>query len=149
MIRIFVIGVLLVLTGAVAAQDSALTPKQTERYHALISELRCVVCQNQSIAESGAPLAANMRDLVRRRIEAGQTDAEIKSFLVDRYGEWVLYDPPFQPATWLLWLGPALLLLVGLTVALLLWRRAGSRPEPSPPDQHAIERVLEDDGTNS
>lgn len=144
-------AVCLVLAGTAAGQDRALTPAQTERYHALIKVLRCVVCQNQSIAESGAPLAANMRDLVRRKIAAGRSDAQIKTFLVDRYGEWVLYDPRFQPSTWLLWLGPVLLLAAGLVVAWLLWRRTAARREPPPPDRSAIERVLrdEDEGRDS
>jgi cytochrome c-type biogenesis protein CcmH len=88
-------------------------PKQEAQAQALMGELRCLVCQGQSIADSNAELAADMRDLVRRRIAAGQKPAEIRSWLVQRYGSWISYKPTAEPAAWPLWLAPLALLLVG------------------------------------
>jgi len=132
----------LVLAGGAVGADSALTPNQESRYQALIDELRCVVCQNQTIAESDAPLAADLREIVREQIAAGKSDAEIEAYLVERYGDFVLYDPPFKPVTWLLWLGPGLLLLGALIALVWLLRRSGREPEPPAPDREAVERVL-------
>jgi cytochrome c-type biogenesis protein CcmH len=98
--------------------------KQEARAQALMEELRCLVCQGQSIADSDAELAGDMRDLVRRRIAAGQKPSEIRSWLVQRYGNWVTYKPPVEPVTWPLWAAPALLLIVG---AWLLRKRFGRR----------------------
>jgi cytochrome c-type biogenesis protein CcmH len=88
-------------------------PKQEAQAQALMGELRCLVCQGQSIADSNAELAGDMRDLVRRRIAAGQRPAEIRSWLVQRYGSWISYKPTAEPAAWPLWLAPLALLLVG------------------------------------
>ena len=89
-------------------------PDQENRYQNLTAELRCVVCQNQSVADSNAELAQDIRDLVRNKIIAGQSDEQITGFLVERYGDFVLYNPPIKTKTYLLWLGPLILLLVGL-----------------------------------
>ena len=89
-------------------------PDQESRYQHLTTELRCVVCQNQSVADSNAELAQDIRDLVRNKIIAGQSDEQITGFLVERYGDFVLYNPPIKTKTYLLWLGPLILLLVGL-----------------------------------
>lgn len=102
-------------------------PEQAERYQKLAQELRCLVCQNQSLADSHADLAQDLRNEVYRMITAGQSDREIVDFLVARYGEFVLYRPPVSPLTWLLWFGPALLLLVAAGV---WWRIARGRPAP-------------------
>lgn len=88
-------------------------PKQEAEAQALMAELRCLVCQGQSIADSNAELAGDMRDLVRRRIAAGQKPSEIRAWLVQRYGSWISYKPTAEPAAWLLWLAPVALLLVG------------------------------------
>ena len=94
--------------------DPALTdPAQQEIYERLTSEVRCLVCQNQTIADSSAPLAADLRREIREMVEAGESEAEIKTFLLDRYGDFVLYRPRFMPSTALLWLAPVLLLLIG------------------------------------
>lgn len=95
-------------------------PKQEARAEALMEELRCLVCQGQSIADSDAELAGDMRDLVRRRIAAGEAPATIRAWLVQRYGTWISYRPSAEPAAWPLWLAPIALLLVG---ALLVARR--------------------------
>ncbi|HEX6660673.1 MAG TPA: cytochrome c-type biogenesis protein [Sphingomicrobium sp.] len=88
-------------------------PKQEAEAQALMDEIRCLVCQGQSIADSNAELAGDMRDLVRRRIAAGQKPAEIRAWLVERYGSWISYKPTEEPAAWPLWLAPVALLLVG------------------------------------
>ncbi|MFL6830327.1 MAG: cytochrome c-type biogenesis protein CcmH [Sphingomicrobium sp.] len=95
-------------------------PRQEQRAQALMEELRCLVCQGQSIADSDAELAGDMRDLVRRRIAAGEKPAAIRAWLVDRYGSWISYKPTSEPAAWPLWLAPLALLLIG---AVLVRRR--------------------------
>ena len=88
-------------------------PKQEEQAQALMAELRCLVCQGQSIADSDADLAGDMRDLVRRRIAAGEKPNTIRSWLVQRYGSWISYKPTDEPAAWPLWLAPLALLVAG------------------------------------
>src|SRR4051794_30078217 len=88
-------------------------PKQEAQAQALMTELRCLVCQGQSIADSDAELAGDMRDLVRRRIAAGEKTSAIRGWLIQRYGSWISYKPTEEPAAWLLWLAPLALLLIG------------------------------------
>src|SRR5207342_671441 len=87
-------------------------PKQEAKAQALMVELRCLVCQGQSIADSDAELAGDMRDLVRRRIAAGEKPSSIRAWLVQRYGTWISYKPTAEPAAWPLWLAPVALLLI-------------------------------------
>ena len=91
-----------------------------DRMHALTAELRCLVCQNESLADSNAPLALDLKREIAQRVAAGDSDAQIIEFLVERYGDFVTYRPPLRAGTLLLWLGPPALLLGG---GLLLWRR--------------------------
>jgi cytochrome c-type biogenesis protein CcmH len=109
--------------GALAVQpDEVLSDPQLEtRARALSAEIRCLVCQNQSIDDSDAPLAKDLRILLRERLKAGDTDAEAVNFLVERYGEFVLLKPRFAPHTLVLWLGPFLILAAAIWAA--LWRR--------------------------
>ena len=88
-------------------------PGQEARARALMEELRCLVCQGQSIADSDAELAGDMRDLVRRRIDAGESPEQVRSWLVQRYGSWVSYRPTAEVAAWPLWLAPLGLLVIG------------------------------------
>jgi len=126
--------------GAVSLNETQLT-----RYHELTADLRCLICQNRSIAESDVPLAKDLKAIVAKQIAAGRSDGEIKQYLVDRYGEWVLYDPPFQMSTWLLWVGPFVLLLIGLViVAVVMRKRRETTPEPAL-DRERLARVLNDD----
>jgi len=99
-------------------------PTQEEQAQALMAELRCLVCQGQSIADSDAELAGDMRDLVRRRIAAGEKPSAIRAWLIERYGSWISYKPTGEPAAWPLWLAPLALLLAG---AWLIRRRIGFR----------------------
>ena len=100
--------------------------RQEAKAQALMDELRCLVCQGQSIADSDAELAGDMRDLVRRRIAAGQKPSAIRAWLVQRYGTWISYKPTAEPAAWPLWLAPLALLLVG---AWLIRRRIKLKAE--------------------
>jgi cytochrome c-type biogenesis protein CcmH len=99
-------------------------PRQEAKAEALMDQLRCLVCQGQSIADSDAELAGDMRDLVRRRIAAGESPSAIRAWLIQRYGTWISYKPTAEPAAWPLWLAPVALLLIG---ALLIRRRIGMR----------------------
>jgi cytochrome c-type biogenesis protein CcmH len=92
-------------------------PRQEEQAKALMEEIRCLVCQGESIADSDADLAGDMRDMVRRRIAAGEKPSAIRSWLIQRYGAWITFMPPSEPATWPLWLAPIALLLGGALVA--------------------------------
>lgn len=98
---------------AVEAPPNADEPALEQRLLALTADLRCVVCQNESLAESRAPLAKDLRDEVRGLMRQGRTDDEVVNYLKARYGDFVLYRPPFKPVTYLLWLGPALFLGIG------------------------------------
>ena len=89
-------------------------PRQEAEAQALMEQLRCLVCQGQSIADSDAELAGDMRDLVRRRIAAGEKPSAIRAWLIQRYGTWISYKPTTEPAAWPLWLAPLALLLVGV-----------------------------------
>ena len=98
-------------------------PRQEAQAKALMETIRCLVCQGQSIADSDAELAGDMRAMVRERIAAGEKPAQIRAWLVRRYGSWVSYDPPLNRTTWLLWSAPALFLVVGIMIAARSFRR--------------------------
>ena len=98
---------------AIDTEEGFDDPVLNERYRALIHEIRCMKCQNQSIADSPIDVAADLRRQVREMMAAGSSDAEIKTFLSSRYGDFILYNPPLKPTTWALWGGPAVLLLLG------------------------------------
>ncbi len=100
---------------------------EEQRFHDLLVELRCVMCQNQSLADSDAQIARDLRREVLDLMRQGRSDAEIRDFLVERYGEFVLYRPRVSSTTWLLWFGPALVVLGGAVVAFRLSRRVGRR----------------------
>jgi len=129
--------------GPAFAQTPAPTLAQEERARALDAEIRCVVCENEPISQSTAGMAGDMRALVRERIAAGDTDAEIRAFFADRYGDFVLLRPRASASTWALWGAPALLLaFAGVTAASLLRRRrtAGAAGEDLPAPEHDADR---------
>jgi cytochrome c-type biogenesis protein CcmH len=105
------------LPAARYANEQLADATQEERARALMLTIRCIVCQGQSIADSDAELAGDMRALVRTRIEAGESPDSIRQWLIDRYGNWVTYQPPLEPVTWPLWLAPLLLLGIGAFLA--------------------------------
>ena len=119
MIRVLLAALWLAATPAFA--DDALDA----RLKSLETQLRCLVCQNQTLAESEAPLAADLRNEVRELAQSGKSDDDIRAYLVARYGDFVLYKPPVKPVTYLLWFGPFLLLAAGLVVWLLVLRQRG------------------------
>lgn len=102
------------VTGAREAAPAAADSALEREVAAIASELRCLVCQNQSIAESNAPLAIDLRNQVREQLKEGRTSSEIRAYMVERYGNFVLYRPPMNTVTLLLWLGPLLLLIAGI-----------------------------------
>ncbi len=123
------------------------TPQLKARYHHLIGELRCLVCQNQSLADSNADLAEDLRDEVYTMLLAGKSDRDIVAFLVNRYGDFVLYRPPVKKTTMLLWFGPFVALALG---GFILWRISRSRqPTTVPPlseeECRRLEKLLNKD----
>jgi cytochrome c-type biogenesis protein CcmH len=130
---------LLLLVCAFAA-NAAVPPQfrdeaEEQRLRQLTSELRCVMCQNQSLADSNAMIAQDLRREILQRMREGRSDAEIKQYLVERYTEFVLYQPQVKPATWLLWFGPLLGLAVGALVILRIVRaRRGAAASLPPPE---------------
>jgi cytochrome c-type biogenesis protein CcmH len=115
-----------------AAEPSTLDSAGVRRAADLAAQLRCLVCQNQSIAESNAELAVDLRRQIDEQIRAGRSDREITDFMVARYGDFVLYRPPFKPSTLLLWLGPVLLALIALLILGRTVRARRARPVPAP-----------------
>ena len=109
--------------AAKEAAPAAADPALEKRVMALAEELRCLVCQNQTLAESNAPLAEDLRNQLRERMREGKSDREVVDFLVERYGDFVLYRPPIKATTALLWFGPLLLLAIGFAVLLARVRR--------------------------
>ena len=154
-----VLGGLLALWLALAAgpglafsPDEPLTDAALEaRARALHDELRCMVCQGQSIGDSDAELARDMRAIVRERIAAGESDADVRGFLTDRYGDYVLLDPPVKPETYALWFGPAAVFVAGAAIAFALLRRSrasarGSGAAPlSAEERQRLDALLDED----
>ncbi len=140
-IRIFAV-LLLVSAGTLAQiqvdQEPLVfdSPEQQERFNKLTGELRCLVCQNQNLADSDAPLAHDLRDEIFKMMQTGQNDDQIKTFLVERYGDFVLYRPPVKGNTLVLWLAPGLLLSLGAVVIAVNIRKRSkmldSDPGPAP-----------------
>jgi cytochrome c-type biogenesis protein CcmH len=118
---------------AIDTEAAFADPAMQARYEHLTQELRCLVCQNQTIADSNAPLAGDLRREVRELMQSGKSDDQIREFLTARYGDFVLYRPPVSERTWLLWATPALLLLGGLAVAarVIVRRARAARDNPA------------------
>lgn len=117
---------------------------QQQRYENLIKELRCLVCQNQSLADSDADLAKDLRDEVYAIIQSGKTEREAAQFLVDRYGDFVLYRPPFKSTTTVLWAGPFALLLIGSIFLLRQARRRSAerdKPQLTDDERHRLQTL--------
>ena len=135
----FVFTMILFSTWAVA-QDADLD----KRVHALTTELRCLVCQNQTLAESNAPLAVDMRNQIREQMQAGASDRDVVEFLVARYGDFVLYRPPLKASTVALWAGPFVILAFGAwLLARRIRRRPKAEPELSEADRARAAKLLE------
>jgi len=153
--RTAILALMLALVAGVAGADEAAPtlqdPVAAKREVELASQLRCLVCQNQSIAESHAGLAQDLRNQLREQIAAGKTNAQIVDYMTARYGDFVLYNPPFKATTVLLWLGPALLLVAGVFLAsrMLRARRDASARALSPQDHERAEQLLAGTGKSS
>ena len=138
MFRGFALLLLLTLAAAPAFAQKASDPAplqfrdnaEEQRFHDLVAELRCVMCQNQSLADSNAQIAVDLRREVLALMREGHSDQEVRDFLVARYGEFVLYRPRVSGTTWLLWFGPLLFALGGGVVVWRLQRRDGKAPPP-------------------
>lgn len=116
-----------------------------QRIRQLEEKLRCLVCQNQSLADSNAELAGDLRRQVREQVAAGRSDEQVIAYLVQRYGDFVLYEPPFKPTTALLWIGPFVLLAAALLVLVAVVRRRRGAPEEpalAQDEKRLVERVL-------
>ena len=138
-------------TLAFTPDEPLADPALEARAQALHDELRCMVCQGQSIGDSDAALARDMRAIVRERIAAGESDADVRGFLTDRYGDYVLLDPPVKPETYVLWFGPAAVFVVGAAIAFTLLRRAraSARDAGAAPlsgeERRRLDALLDDD----
>ena len=133
-----------VIAWAAEAPPAADDPALEKRVSELAAELRCLVCQNQSLADSNAPLAVDLRNQIRERMQQGESEGQIVDFMVARYGEFVLYRPPMKAATLVLWFGPALLVAAGLYLlfAHVRRRRAAGAEELSAADRERAARLL-------
>jgi cytochrome c-type biogenesis protein CcmH len=129
-------------TASTTASDAAADPALEAQMLAIAAELRCLVCQNQTIADSNAELAVDLRRQVREMLNSGKSKDEIYAYMTDRYGDFVLYRPPLKSSTAVLWFGPALLMVAGVATLVLILRRrqrlAADRFEPDPVDDSAF-----------
>jgi cytochrome c-type biogenesis protein CcmH len=123
---------------------AAQSPELEKRTAALAHELRCLVCQNQTLADSNAPLAVDLRNQIREQLAAGRSDQDVRDFMVARYGEFVLYRPPLKAATLALWIGPLAFLVLGVwLLARRLAKRRAAGPELSDAERSRAAKLLE------
>ncbi|EGV52173.1 cytochrome c-type biogenesis protein [Candidatus Endoriftia persephonae] len=144
---IFALCLLLVAASASAGTLAEFTfddPQQTQAFRELTEKLRCLVCQNESIAGSNAELAQDLRQEIYEMMQQGQSKEQILSFMVARYGDFVLYDPPVKPSTYPLWFGPLILLLIGavLLARTLLRKKQASETELDAEEQARLQSLL-------
>jgi cytochrome c-type biogenesis protein CcmH len=150
-LRALLLGLLLAFAAGDACAQAGPAPTPIEfrdaaeeaRFRTLSAQLRCVMCQNQSLADSDAPIAHDLRQQVLALMREGRSDAQIKDYLVERYSEFVLYSPPVKPATWGLWFGPLLVLLAGAAVIIAIVRRR-ARALPTAPADTASAKTEDD-----
>lgn len=149
--RLFrLVGITLLVTGLCLGEAMAVNPDEVlddpvleQRARTLSQKLRCLVCQNQSIDDSNADLAKDLRVILRERLVAGDTDEQAVEFLVDRYGDYVLLEPPVKPTTYLLWYGPAVLLLLGAGGLAIAMRRRHAAPAAEALSEEEEKRLAE------
>jgi cytochrome c-type biogenesis protein CcmH len=141
---IFFFGALTVSLESVAAPIETFkfdSPETEKVFHKLSEELRCLVCQNQNIAESNAELARDLRLEIYTMLKEGKSEEEIVDFMVQRYGDYVLYRPPFKPMTWLLWFGPVIVFILGLVFVVRFMKSQSSATQPVSLSEEEIERI--------
>lgn len=151
--RILFAVLLLMLSAPAFAQEAQLAdPALEQRARNLSYEIRCVVCQSQSVAESDSDIARDMRVLIREQIAAGQSDQQIRDYLVARYGDFVLFEPPFKATTYVLWIGPFALLVLALIGVAIFFRRRATQPvalhELSDTERNRIVEILAENERN-
>jgi cytochrome c-type biogenesis protein CcmH len=137
--------------AAVDPGEMLADPALEARARDISKDLRCLVCQNQSIDDSDAQLARDLRVLVRQRLAAGSSNEEVVDYVVSRYGDFVLLKPPFKLSTYALWIGPAVIFAGGLLAVVVFYRRRGGVAETAPPplsaeESRRLERLLDGDG---
>ena len=146
--KIIALFVCLLATQLVYAEIINVQPQYEDRYQSLLEELRCLVCQNQTLADSSSELATDLRVQVKDMLEQGSSDQQILDFMSARYGDFVLYTPPVKSHTLFLWLGPFALLLIGVVTALwMIAQRAKQAPTISEADQQRLHNLLADHDT--
>jgi len=142
--KIVLLAVLSISFGAVAAPIETFqfdSPETEKVFHKLSEEIRCLVCQNQNIAESNADLAKDLRLEIYTMLSEGKTEDEIVAFMVERYGDYVLYRPPFKPMTWLLWFGPAIIFVIGLVYVIRFMRSQNLSKQVESLSEEDMERI--------
>lgn len=149
MMRSWVLAAMLLCSLPLQARIEALQfedARQEQRYRALIAELRCLVCQNQNLADSNAELAQDLRQQTYEMIRSGASDDEIVDYMVNRYGDFVLYRPPVKTSTALLWIGPFVLLGVGVVTLIVIARRRGRTAAATldAGEREHVKRLLDD-----
>jgi cytochrome c-type biogenesis protein CcmH len=146
--KLAILSALLCLWVPALAQNNAALefsrPEYKQRYHKLTGELRCLVCQNQPVAESNAELAVDMRKRVHEMIEQGKTDDEIVGFMAERYGNFVLYNPPFTPSTMLLWFAPFIVIGIGSAALVTFIVRRNKDAVAAPDISESVQRRVEE-----
>jgi cytochrome c-type biogenesis protein CcmH len=135
LLLIFQANLLLASAEIVPFSDESLRP----RYQQLIEELRCPKCQNQNLADSNSPISQDLREQVRRLLEEGLTDAEIKEYLKSRYSEFILYRPEVNQNTWLLWAAPVLFLIIGILVLYRLYFNSAASARAVTPEKNGLD----------
>jgi len=147
MIRSLVVILVVLWTssvGAVGVDSLVLNdPILEEKAQSIMKGLRCLVCQNQSIVDSDAPLAADLRQIVRERVALGEDEPAVQAYMVERYGDWVLLRPPVKRATYLLWFAPVAVLAMAVLLILAV-RRAGPKDGLTPSEQQEADKLLQD-----
>ena len=153
-VKVYGILLALVLFSAGVQADnidtySFATVAQEQQYRQLTASLRCPKCQNNSIADSNAMIAGDMRLKVYQLLQAGQTPEQVKAYMVARYGNFVSYQPPVTPSTLILWAGPALFIIIGALVIILRSRKRAVRVELDAEQQQRLDALLKNDGKQS
>ena len=146
--RILITFLLCLLAGSLSAEDQRFPfsdPEQVEQFRKLTEELRCLVCQNQSLADSDAELANDLRKKVYELMDAGKTNDEIVEELVARYGEFVLYRPRLNAQTYLLWFAPIILVLIGVIAVVVMMRRRSDMVDVKEADLQNVRKLLEEE----
>jgi cytochrome c-type biogenesis protein CcmH len=144
LISVLLLGWLVVAQAAIEVYQFDDSAKE-QRFKQLSHELRCLVCQNESLADSNAELAQDLRHQIYKMVQKGSSDKEIVDFMVSRYGDFVLYNPPLKASTYLLWFGPFVLVVVGLYAVIRFVRRTGRETSVlSEDEQQRVEKILED-----